>query len=68
MDRFIGVVSGIIYDIITDLKSNMDRFIALSFCHLSGVCIYLKSNMDRFIATSSKVFLIEIFIFKIQYG
>ena len=27
MDRFIATVSGITYDIITDLKSNMDRFI-----------------------------------------
>ena len=27
MDRFIGQVSGITSDIITDLKSNMDRFI-----------------------------------------
>ena len=27
MDRFIGQASGITYDIITDLKSNMDRFI-----------------------------------------
>ena len=37
MDRFIATDSGIIYDTITDLKSNMDRFIALSFCHWSGV-------------------------------
>ena len=28
MDRFIVADSGITYDIITDLKSNMDRFIA----------------------------------------
>ena len=28
MDRFIGQASGITYDIIIDLKSNMDRFIA----------------------------------------
>ena len=34
MDRFIAAGNGIIYDIITDLKSNMDRFIGLKNARL----------------------------------
>ena len=49
MDRFIGQASGITYDIIIDLKSNMDRFIGRMFPGSVLMASNLKSNMDRFI-------------------
>ena len=45
MDRFIGQANIITYDIIIDLKSNMDRFIVfIIFLGCLGY-IYLKSNI-----------------------